>query len=457
MTGTYDQFSKDSYILTNDNLRSKIPNYVNYELKILLTSILSDIVYFNIDDIIYQKILAILGVKVVAMVDKKNILSDDENTVKPRVIFFTSISRQERKISLELGDKINLLNNKYSGQYRKILNNLNKLNIESWNYDDNRPVELTNDSPQYINSRELILKIKVLKDKLNLARTNIQNYSIIYSDNFLHTLEEILNIYRNPIIDDNTIILAFKGSNYYSDFRLTNSDRGWEYLVSNKYDLDIVNDPKCHFYPGILESYNYLKLKIHYILRKYNHKSNIIITGHSKGGAEAQLCTLDLINHKDKIYKIFDDVNIGLITFASPNIGNSVVADLFFKFLNQSSPLKYNIRVLSKGDIINYSEYIPFTFNHILSGVKLNSGGTFNFKYLVLPLETHMSSFKQHASSFYIKNIIDNLSNGLRDENIYYCSILNNKYYNDLEKKISLDDDSINIQQLCDYRDTLSI
>jgi len=154
MTGTYDQFSKDSYILTNDNLRSKIPNYVNYELKILLTSILSDIVYFNIDDIIYQKILAILGVKVIAMVDKKNILSDDENTVKPRVIFFTSISRQERKISLELGDKINLLNNKYSGQYRKILNNLNKLNIESWNYDDSRPVELTSNSPQYINSRE---------------------------------------------------------------------------------------------------------------------------------------------------------------------------------------------------------------------------------------------------------------------------------------------------------------
>ena len=56
----YSTFNKDNYIFTNQELSRNIPNYIDYEIKTLITCILSDIVYYPIEDIIYQQISPIV-------------------------------------------------------------------------------------------------------------------------------------------------------------------------------------------------------------------------------------------------------------------------------------------------------------------------------------------------------------------------------------------------------------
>jgi hypothetical protein len=82
---------------------------------------------------------------------------------------------------------------------------------------------------------------------------------------------------------------------------------------------------------------------------------NIILTGHSLGGALATICCLFMMH--DVRFEKFKNKSIQLITFASPATGNSVLSDLIVKIkygeLNlKTMPQTNSLRIVTDCDII---------------------------------------------------------------------------------------------------------
>lgn len=77
-----------------------------------------------------------------------------------------------------------------------------------------------------------------------------------------------------------------------------------------------------------------------------NNIEDIYISGHSSGGAIANIASLDL-------YYLYPNIRINTITFGSPRVANKAFIDEYNKNINNS------IRIVNKYDII---QYLPLSF-----------------------------------------------------------------------------------------------
>jgi triacylglycerol lipase len=160
--------------------------------------------------------------------------------------------------------------------------------------------------------------------------------------------------FYNPINDtsgfwhikDKVLFITFRGTVNLKDFI-------FDFLFFKKtipYDNQ-KSDIKVHEgfllkYKGVIRDY------IQRIVKKHKSIKNIIVTGHSLGGAIATLCAIDLQYN-------FTNKHIECITFASPRVGNQAFVDSFNKRIS------FLIRVKNDNDFIPHLPFKILGFNHV--------------------------------------------------------------------------------------------
>ncbi|XP_039019663.1 lipase ZK262.3-like [Hibiscus syriacus] len=154
--------------------------------------------------------------------------------------------------------------------------------------------------------------------------------------------------------DINAIIIAFRGTQ-------DNSIQNWvKDLFWKQLDLNYPGMPNAMVHHGFYTAYHNTTIRagILYAVKKaqeFYGDLDIMITGHSMGGAIASFCALDLtVNHEAK--------NIQVITFGQPRIGNAA-------FASYGKLVPNTIRVTNEHDIVPhlppYYTYFPQkTYHH---------------------------------------------------------------------------------------------
>ncbi|CAL5084599.1 unnamed protein product [Urochloa decumbens] len=153
----------------------------------------------------------------------------------------------------------------------------------------------------------------------------------------------------------NSIVIAIRGTQ-------ENSVQNWiKDLIWKQLDLSYPNMPNAKVHSGFFSSYNNTILRLAitsavHKARKAYEDINVIVTGHSMGGAMASFCALDLA------MKLGSD-SVQLMTFGQPRVGNAAFASYFAKYVPNT------IRVTHGHDIVPHlPPYFSFlshlTYHH---------------------------------------------------------------------------------------------
>lgn len=175
--------------------------------------------------------------------------------------------------------------------------------------------------------------------------------------------------------DLNAIVIAFRGTQ-------GNSIQNWiEDLYWKQLDIDYPDMPDAMVHHGFYSAYHNTTIRsgiLEAIERAKGLYGNIeiMITGHSMGGAMAAFCGLDLVVN----YKIH---NVQVMTFGQPRIGNTAFSSCYSKLVPNT------IRVTNKHDIVPHlPPYYPHltqkTYHHFPREVWLYDSG---FGSLIYPVE----------------------------------------------------------------------
>ncbi|CAA7388608.1 unnamed protein product [Spirodela intermedia] len=172
----------------------------------------------------------------------------------------------------------------------------------------------------------------------------------------------------------NSIVIAFRGTQEHS-IQNWIEDLFWKQLDLNYPD---VSDAMVHhgFYsayhnttlrPGILTAVQRAK--------KIYGNIGIMVTGHSMGGAMASFCALDLAVN-------LGEVNVQLMTFGQPRIGNGVFVSYFKRHVPKA------VRVIHERDIVPhlppyYTMFPQKTYHHFPREVWLYNIGFGSLVYRV--------------------------------------------------------------------------
>lgn len=243
--------------------------------------------------------------------------------------------------------------------------------FEDNNYDDKHEDDMLNtdlnntlfEKPFIDEKNKLITlcifsKIVYKYKELEYVDSLVKNWNIKYLINKLDDI--VYGIFYN----DEDIVISFKGTTNLKD---TLSDIDF-IQVDDLYSIPGKFHKGFHdliFEDKVAES---LELEINNIISKSSHK-NLYITGHSLGGALATLFYSYLQNSplSDK-GKLDKDINVQLITYGCPRIGNS-------DFSN--SIKKDTIRVVNGNDIVTK---VPiFCYNHYEKLYHIGSKYSFKF------------------------------------------------------------------------------
>ncbi|KAA3485315.1 lipase-like [Gossypium australe] len=174
--------------------------------------------------------------------------------------------------------------------------------------------------------------------------------------------------------DLNAVVIAFRGTQEHSI-------QNWvEDLFWKQLDLNYPGMPDAMVHHGFYTAYHNTTIR-HGILhavkeaKEFYGDLDIMVTGHSMGGAMASFCALDLVvNHEAK--------SVQVITFGQPRIGNAVFASYYAKLVPNT------IRVTNDHDIVPhlppYYYYFPQkTYHHFPREVWLYSLGLGSLVYRV--------------------------------------------------------------------------
>lgn len=169
--------------------------------------------------------------------------------------------------------------------------------------------------------------------------------------------------------DLNSIIIAFRGTQ-------ERSIRNWiEDLFWKQLDLNYPGMPDAMVHRGFYSAYHNTTLRPVILsavqeIRELYGNINIIVTGHSMGGALASFCALDLtVNYGLQ--------GVQLMTFGQPRVGNAAFASYFSKHV------PWTFRVTNGKDMVPhlppYYTYFPQkTYHHFPIEVWLHDIGAGN-------------------------------------------------------------------------------
>ncbi|KAL6970315.1 hypothetical protein U1Q18_030014 [Sarracenia purpurea var. burkii] len=173
----------------------------------------------------------------------------------------------------------------------------------------------------------------------------------------------------------NAIVIAFRGTH-------GNSIQNWiEDLYWKQLDLNYPGLPDAMVHHGFYFAYHNTTVRPGIVNAVRRAKElygdiNVMVTGHSMGGAMAAFCGLDLVVN-NKIH------NVQVVTFGQPRIGNAAFASYY------SLLVPNTIRVTNDHDIVPHlPPYYPRlkqkTYHHFAREVWLRNNG---FGSLVYPVE----------------------------------------------------------------------
>lgn len=119
----------------------------------------------------------------------------------------------------------------------------------------------------------------------------------------------------------------------------------------------VPNSGDVHF--GFFDIYKSMRNEILTTVQGLHPQKNLVITGHSLGGALATLCTLDIaVNSKFQFPTIY--------TYGSPKVGKPHWVDVFNATINQS------VRVVNAPDNVPKLPPASFGFEHVKGELLLN-------------------------------------------------------------------------------------
>ncbi|XP_022138095.1 lipase isoform X2 [Momordica charantia] len=172
----------------------------------------------------------------------------------------------------------------------------------------------------------------------------------------------------------NAVVIAFRGTQ-------ENSIQNWvEDLYWKQLDLMYPGMPDAMVHHGFYYAYHNTTIRPGILraverARKFYGNLDIMVTGHSMGGAMAAFCGLDLaVNYKAQ--------NVQVMTFGQPRIGNSVFASFY------SNIVPNTFRVTHEHDIVPhlppFYSYLPRkTYHHFPREVWLYDIGFGSLVYRV--------------------------------------------------------------------------
>lgn len=175
--------------------------------------------------------------------------------------------------------------------------------------------------------------------------------------------------------DLNAIVIAFRGTNEHSI-------QNWiEDLYWKQLDLNYPGMPNAMVHHGFYSAYHNTTLRPTVInavktVQKSYGDIDILVTGHSMGGAMAAFCGLDLkVNHEAQ--------HVRVVTFGQPRIGNAAFASYYSELVPDT------IRVTNEHDIVPhlppfYSHFAEKTYRHFPREVWLYN---VDFGSLIYPVE----------------------------------------------------------------------
>ncbi|MGK7897009.1 MAG: lipase family protein [Xenococcus sp. (in: cyanobacteria)] len=155
-----------------------------------------------------------------------------------------------------------------------------------------------------------------------------------------------------PDSNKDILFIVFRGSEEWIDWS-TNIDIRKASLLKMKKTIDeeIVDPEDRDFedqdgskkHRGFVKAYESVQQEIYDYLRSTSasNVSNVIVTGHSLGGALSTVCAFDIKRHFEK------PLNIIVYTFGSPKVGNADFRKSFLKHVPNSYRFVYGMDIVS--------------------------------------------------------------------------------------------------------------
>lgn len=204
--------------------------------------------------------------------------------------------------------------------------------------------------------------------------------------------KNILNIYNNYIclneLNNTKCIIFYNNTSIDICFKGTTNI---ENMYSNMHFF-LKNYDNIKVHNGFLNQYLIIKNKlfdnIDYII-KNNNIGEISLSGHSSGGAIANIASIDFC-------KKYNDIQIKCVTFGSPKVGNEDFVNEYNKYVKDS------YRIVNKNDIIEHFP-LPVIYKHIHEPIYLEE----NKRFKINNIYNIYQYFKhKHHIITYIMNLI---------------------------------------------------
>jgi triacylglycerol lipase len=144
---------------------------------------------------------------------------------------------------------------------------------------------------------------------------------------------------------------------------------------------------KVNAYTGITEQYTKVR---NIILELIQKPEEIIVTGHSLGGALATICSGDFKNN-------FPGKNISCVTFGSPRIGGNAFAKRFNELMPDS------LRYVYGSDTVTKFPPIYIHYKHVSTKVQL--GKLSKWEKIFSPIRKITGNPKDHDPERYLKEL----------------------------------------------------
>lgn len=222
----------------------------------------------------------------------------------------------------------------------------------------------------YNNSKKRLLKTYnnciYINEKNNFNCKNINNFN---------NNTKCIIFFNNETID-----ICFRGTvNYFN-------------IYSNM-QICLTNYNNIQIHSGFLDQYLQIKQELFTNIDniiKNNNIKNISLSGHSSGGAIANIASIDFC-------KKYNNTKIICVTFGSPKVGNTNFVKEYNKYVKNS------YRIVNKNDIIEHLPF-PFLYKHIHEPIYLEENKKITINDILLNIYKYFRD--KHHILTYIKNLI---------------------------------------------------
>jgi len=207
-----------------------------------------------------------------------------------------------------------------------------------------------------------------------------------------------------------TIVVAFKGSEDAGDFAADADFAKSDFTVSKsngESEVFVAHKGFVRYYSSIRESVlNEVERLIAQSQQNGNPCKELLLSGHSLGGAMANLCSVDLAAK-------YPQYKVSLWTYGNPRVfaGNTKAKEnkesAYNAHILQTTNGNTNHRYMADGDPVPVANLENFGFMHCGDGLELHGGGFKKCKHCGIDHVDDVGAVSSHFKSNYHKIMVD--------------------------------------------------